>query len=335
MNFSRHQRGISMVELLITAAIAAMLLTGVQQLLSTGMESKAQISTRIDLNRQARFAIEAMGVAVRRGSWLLLPLPDNPATDWDENIRTQTIPASAPQGSSTLATAVLALSMSPLIDLDFDGFADTDNDRDGLIDEDPSGDVNNDLAPGIFGVDDDGDGSVDEQHTQAWLGNMGPVNEDDDEDDFANENGWTGIDEDGDGNINEDPKKDMNSDALPGIGGVDDDDDGTVDEGDKNDDDEDGLVNEDWLDTTVFYLSGDSLIQRHSVPWDENGDTLINGRDFIESVIADKVVLLRFERPVTSGEQLIDITLSLSDQGESVSLTTRLRVGLEIEGLDL
>lgn len=331
MKLSRRQLGISLVELLITAALAALLLGGVQQLLSTGMETKAQINTRIDLNRQARFAIQRISVAVRRGRWLLVPMADNPLSDWNESIRSQTIPASPPDGSSTLATAVLALSLSPLLDLDFDGFADSDNDRDEEVDEDPGGDVNNDLAPGIFGIDDDGDGSVDEQHTQS----TGPVNEDDDEDDFANENGWTGIDDDGDGNFNEDPKKDMNSDALPGIGGVDDDGDGTIDEGDKNDDDEDGLVNEDWLDTTVFYLSGGSLIERQPVPWDENADTLINGRDFIESVIADKVFLLRFERLVSSGDQLVEITLSLSDQGETVSLSTRLRVGSELEELEL
>lgn len=327
MNRYRAQGGFSLVELMISTALAVLLLGGVQQLLSTGLQVRSQIESQVELTREARFAMRRIVRVVRKTDRLILPQADNPGTDWQEHIRVETVPASAPEGSSTLATAVLAVGMPAFIDLDFNGFADADNDLDGRINEDPSGDVNNDLAPGIFGIDDDGDGSVDEEHTQAWLGKMGPLYEDDDEDDFANENGWTGLDEDGDGAFDEDPKKDMNSDALPGIGGVDDDGDGTIDEGDKNDDDEDGLIDEDWVDSMVFYLSAGNLIERHTVPWDENSDLVINGRDFIESTLAENISLLRFERIVINSKALVDITLTLTRDGESISLNTQIRVG--------
>ena len=185
---ARRQAGISIVELLASLAIAALLLAGIQQLIAAGMATRDELEAQTELNREARFAMARMVAAVRETNRLLLPLADNPGTDWDENIRVQTVPASPAQGSSLLASAVLAVTVSQTQDLDADGIADIDNDGDGRIDEDPSGDVNNDLAPGIFSIDDDGDGIIDEQHTQAWNGKMGPLNEDDDEDDFANKN---------------------------------------------------------------------------------------------------------------------------------------------------
>ena len=326
---ARRQAGISIVELLASLAIAALLLAGIQQLIAAGMATRDELEAQTELNREARFAMARMVKALRETNRLLLPLADNPGTDWNENIRVQTVPASPPQGSSLLATAVLTVTVSRTQDLDADGIIDADNDGDGRIDEDPSGDVNNDLAPGIFAIDDDGDGIVDEEHTQAWNGKMGPLYEDDDEDDFANENNWVGFDNDGDGSIDEDAKKDVSDDGLAGLAGVDDDGDSLIDEGDKNDDDEDGLIDEDWLDTVVFYLQDTTLQERRAVPWDENADTVVDGRDYVESTIADNVSLLRFERVAPSGgEQLVDITLTLTAQnGISVSLNTRVRVG--------
>lgn len=321
--------GYTLVELLVSIGIAAMLLTGLQQLMATSFLAANSVGERTDLARDARFAMGRMVDAVRSSDRLLLPLADNPATNWDEHIRIETVPASAPQGSSTLATAVLAVTVSHSQDIDLNGIFDADNDGDGLFDEDPGGDLNWDFAPGIFGIDDDGDGTIDEQHTQSWLGKLGPDNEDDDEDDFANEDNMNGLDDDGDGNVDEDQKKDLTGDALSGIGGFDDDGDGVVDEDDKNDDDEDGSIDEDWLDAVVYYLDGDDLVERRAVPWDENEDSTLTGEDFVESDIADKVTLLRIERmPVGVGPQLIDITLELTgEEGETISLNTRVRLG--------
>lgn len=80
----------------------------------------------------------------------------------------------------------------------------------------------------------------------------------------------------------------------------------------------------------VFYLQGSALVERRAVPWDENGDSAQNGRDFVESTIADNVTLLRFERlaPGSGQHQLVDITLTLADaNGETINLNTQVRVG--------
>lgn len=318
------QGGYTLIELIVSIGIAAMLLTGLQQLLGIGIETMEVVEGRTEQSRQARFAMSRMVDAVHQSDRLLIPLANNPATPFDENLREQTIPASPPQSGSTLATAVLAVTLSRAQDMDGNGIFDADNDGDGQFDEDPSGDVSNDLATGIIGIDDDGDGAVDEPHSSS-----GPAEDDDDEDGTANDDGWNGIDDDGDGMIDEDPKKDMNGDGLSGIGGFDDDGDGTADEDDKNDDDEDGSINEDWFDAVVFYLQGSSLIERRAVPWDENSDSVISGLDFVESTIADNVTQLRIERlPLNGGEQLVDITLTLSDSnGETININTQVHLG--------
>ena len=323
------QAGYALVELVVSIGIAAMLLAGLQQLLGVGIQTMEVVEERTEQARQARFAMSRMVDAVHQSERLLLPLANNPATPFDENVREQTVPATPPQSGSTLATAVLAVTLSPAQDMDGDGIFDADNDGDGQFDEDPSGDVTNDLAAGVFAIDDDGDGSVDEEQTQLVNGKLGPLYEDDDEDDFANENSWVGFDSDGDGSIDEDPKKDVSADGLAGLAGVDDDGDSQIDEGDKNDDDEDGPIDEDWLDPVVFYLQGTTLWERRAVPWDENGDSLINGRDYVESAIADNVTLLRFERvPLNGGQQLVDITLGLTNvSGETINLNTQVHLG--------
>ena len=66
------------------------------------------------------------------------------------------------------------------------------------------------------------------------------------------------------------------------------------------------------------------------MPWDENGDSTVNGRDFVESVLADNVTLLRFERVAATGGQvqLVDITLTLANpDGEAINLNARVRLG--------
>ena len=138
------------------------------------------------------------------------------------------------------------------------------------------------------------------------------------------------MDNDVDGLIDEDFGADMNADGAPGLAGVDDDGDGQIDEGNNNDDDEDGLIDEDWLDTVVFYLQGDSLVERHPVPWDESGGGGVTGRDYVESTIAEGVTRFRVERVLTSSPSihLVDLTLELTAaNGDVVSLNTRVRVG--------
>lgn len=318
-----HQTGFSYVEMLLAVAITGLIMAGLMGVVNTATETSDDVRQRNQLTRQARFAMERMVRQVSHSRKLLLPLRDNPATNWPENIREQTVPPSAPIGDSTLATAVLVVSLPAYIDLDGNGIPDADNDADGLLDEDLPGDIHNDDKPGIRDIDDDGNGVKD------FL--LSPAGDDDESNDFSeNEDTLNGIDDDGDGSIDEDPSSDMNGDACPGFCGVDDDSDGLIDEGSGNDDDEDGQTNEDWYDPLVIYLENGVLKQRNPVPWDESGDSVVTGQDFIVSDIAANVTRFRVERlDIGSTVELLDLTLELTSpvSGESISLQTRVRLG--------
>ena len=260
------------------------------------------------------------------------PSADNLNTNWPEHVREQSNPPVAPVGDSTLATAVLALTLGPALDRDEDGWADANNDKDFLdlnnsgtrdageperIDEDAGADVSNDKLPGIAGIDDNGDGSIDIS-AAAIPGN------DDDEDDVADEDKRDGSDTDGDGAVDEDWAADVEADGQAGLAGVDDDLDLNTDEGDPQDDDEDGNKDEDWLDPVVFFLVGDTLIER--VP----NLNPVDGNDYSEYAIAEHVSYFRVERIAATGKRtvLVDITLGLSmPDAEPIQLTTRVRVG--------
>lgn len=315
------QRGFTLAELLIALVLAAVLLAGVSGLLKHATSTDAHVIERNQLLRDGRFAMDRMASAVHETRYLYLPLPDKPDTDWRENVREETIPASPPEGSSSKATAVLAVSLSADVDLDANGFPDADNDNDGRIDEDFPTDMAFDFGDGIYLIDDGGNGLVDESFSD---------NDDDERLNGNDEDPINGLDDDGDGVVDEDPGADMNGDGAPGIAGVDDDGDGQIDEGDTADDDEDGAVDEDWLDPVVFYLQGDSLVERHPLPWDETANGFVSGRDVVESVIAEGVTLFRVERQAvsSSGQQLINLTLELtSPSGQTVSLDSQVRVG--------
>jgi prepilin-type N-terminal cleavage/methylation domain-containing protein len=313
----RRPRGFTLIELLVSMAIAALLLAAMSGLVGTALETRTVAGGTEDALRDARFAMQRMVTAVRGTERLLLPLADNPATTWRENVREQTIPASAPEGNSTFASAVLAVTLDPAFDIDEDGVADADNDGDGRVDEDLGNDSTNDGAAGIIGIDDDGDGSIDEEDSASG-------NKDNDEDGLETEDRLDGADDDGDGSVDEDIQQDMNKDNAPGLWNVDDDGDGEVDEGNNDDDDEDGLRNEDPFDAVVFYLSGSNLVERRP-----NLDP-VDGTDFSEYVIAENVARFRVERLPEAGRRavLLDLTLELNSAGgDTVTVHTRVRVG--------
>jgi prepilin-type N-terminal cleavage/methylation domain-containing protein len=321
VGIAKATRGFTLMELLIAMALAGLVLAGTNGLVNSVMGTEAVVEERNKLQMDARFAMQRMTRTISETRYLILPLPDKPDTDWRENVREETVPASSPEGSSSKATAVLAVSLSESVDLDANGFPDADNDGDGRVDEDYPPDIAYDFASGIYLIDDGGGGFVDESFD---------VNDDDERLNAGDEDPVNGIDDDGDGATDEDPGGDMNADGAPGVTGVDDDGDGQIDEGNANDDDEDGSIDEDWLDAVVFYLQGDILVERHPVPWDETANGFVSGRDYIESTIAEGVTRFRVERPVTSasGEQLIDLTLELTGPtGSIVSLTSRVRLG--------
>lgn len=314
-----RSRGLTLVEVLVAAALSALLVSGIVWLLQQSMRAKAALESQQALHRDAQFALERMTQMIRSSRRLLLPLPDNPATTWREHVREQTVPASAPEAGSAAASAVLALTLPFSVDLNGDGFPDADNDKDGRIDEDTPADMNGDLQPGLAGIDDDGDGQVDEGDK-----------DDDDEDGSTDEDRSDGDDGDGDRGLDEDWHSDNNQDGKPGRASIDDDGDGQVDEGDADDDDEDGSSDEDWLDAVAYVLQGGSLVERMPVPWDANADGKIDGLDVVESEIARGVTRLRVERVPDPVERLalVDLTIDLAGpEHASVSLTARVRVG--------
>jgi len=322
---SRSSRGFTLIELLIALALAAMLFAGLSGVMGQALDIHDTVNEKNDLTRQARFAMGQMLRAVSRSPHLMLPLADSANTDWPDNLREQTVPPSPPVGSSTLATAVLAVTLDPTVDLDGDGTPDADNVGDGRIDEDLPADNTFDNAPGIVLIDDMGDGTVDKFAGCCYA---------DDEEDFGitNEDPVNGIDDDGDGLVDEDPGSDINGDGCHGICGVDDDGDGLIDEGSgSSDDDEDGQSNEDWYDPVVFYMDGDTLMQRTPVPWDISGGGLVSGLDYIVEPIAENVTRFRVERMPQNGDRAVtvDLTLELTSPvtGETVSINTRVRVG--------
>jgi len=319
----RKQLGVTLIELLIAVALGALIVAGMSAVMGELTQSQAAIQERNRLTENGRFAMDRMVRASSGSRRLLLPLDDKPLTNWPENIREETVPASPPIGSSTKATAVLAVTLPATVDLDADGFPDADDDRDGRIDEDLPNDAQLDYLAGIMLIDDDGDGSVDEGNNYS-----------DDESTTSNDDPINGIDDDGDGNVDEDPSSDNNADGCPGLCGVDDDSDGTVDDGANDDDDEDGSTFDDPYDPVVFYLAGGTLMERMPVPWNEDGisapDGPVDGRDFIESAIAENVTRFRVERLSTgSNTKIVDITLDITgpETGETVSLHTRVRIG--------
>lgn len=319
------QCGFTLVELLVATTLAALLIVGLGGVVGQVTITRDAVQDSNELTREARFAMDQMVRIVSHSRRLLLPLADNPATSWREHVREQTIPASSPDPGSTLATAVLAVTLPEYFDLDDDGFPDADDDGDGRIDEDLPNDNHHDFFPGIMMIDDDGDGTVDEGI--GWA--------EDDEDGAENEDPVNGIDDDNDGSVDEDPASDNNGDGCPGICGVDDDNDGSIDEGASDDDDEDVGTFDDPYDPVVFYLVGSDLVQRTPVPWNEDGisapDGPVDGRDFVVSTIAESVSRFRVERVagVANGHQLVDITLELTSPitGKFVTLQTQVRVG--------
>lgn len=322
LNFARpSMSGFTYIELLVTLAIGALLVAGLNGVMGQALQSRDAAAETNRLTREASSALQRMTRAVSRTRLLLLPQNDKASTNWPENLREETVPPSAPVGDSSFASAVLAVTLPADIDLDGDGIADADNDGDGLLDEDLPADAHNDGAAGIFGIDDGGDGTVDE----------GPAADDDESLSDADEDPIDGIEDDDDANLDEDPAADNNGDGCPGICGVDDDNDGNIDTGNAANDDEQGGDDEDWYDPLVFFLDNGVLKQRSPVPWDENGVDGITGRDVIVSDIATDVTRFSVERIALGDDrrQLVRLQLELTSPltGETVSLQTRVRVG--------
>lgn len=261
------EKGITLVELLLALAILGILAGAGTGLLSASVQVQGEEGARAALYQQGLQAMENITSAIRISTCVLVPNSHAP-------VRT-----------------ILAFSGTVNDDGDF-YFGDPLFPR---IDEDMQQDMGFDGKPGISGMDDDGDGLVDE----------GLVN-DDDEDGVADEDPLDGIDNDGDGLIDEDVDLDTNSDGKPGIAGTDDDGDGAVDEGAFADDDEDQAQNEDPLNPVIYSVPGGTS----SLQVSTGGQT---------SVAADHVSF--FQATWEAPERiLVELTLTGGD-GKSLSFS--------------
>jgi len=267
------ESGLTLVELLITLTIMGIIAVAAMPLLSTSLEANRQGTARSQLYQEGLLAMERMTSGVRRCTFLLIPNAHKTTRD------------------------ILA----------FSGFVNEDGDYyfgDSLfprIDEDPYNDSNNDGQSGIAGIDDNGDGFIDDW--VFWW-------DDDDEDKSYSEDWLDGKDNDSDGNIDEDWWRDNNKDGFSGIVGIDDDGDGLVDEEGDQDDDEDGSVSEDNLNETIYVFDSGTHTLIESVPFTS------------ESVILSTHVTLFqaiYEPPDAAHGPRVQVALTLTgDEGESV-----------------
>lgn len=296
--------GFSYVEALATIIMVGLLMLGLLRILGGTLEAHDLARADHAAFEETRYALERMVRATSRSERLLVPMTENTATGHKESIRDP---------------GVLAMTLNKERDLDTNGIPDADDDADGRFDEDVGKDMTWDNAPGIVGIDDDGDGATDEGG-----------GDDDDESGADDEETLDGIDNDGDGAIDEDLGGDMNGDGRSGIADFDDDGDSLIDEGIPPDDDEDGSTNEDFLNAVVFYQSGSEVIERIPVPWDESGGGLVSGLDFVEQVLVEDVIQFYVERvpAPNGGSPLVAIQITINDgSGQAQTVRTTVKLG--------
>lgn len=316
MHLNRHADGFTLIEMLLSMAIAAILAVGLGQLASQALQTKASLHPYAEQDAQIAYALKRISTVVTNSPDLILPFPDRPITSAAENIREQWKIGHPHYNNKT---AILAVLMPRDWDFDRDGVPDADNDGDGYFDEDWPEDNDFGYGSGLFELDSDNDGT---RSDSTWY------LKDDDEDPID------GIDNDHDGWIDEDPPDDMNKDGQPGVANVDDDGDGQIDEGypatKHEDDDEDGKRNEDWRDPVVYYLKNDVLMERTPVPWDTTLNGSVTGRDIIKRELLPNIIYFRVERHEEAmvQQELVSIRLDIERPDGTVHTVNRtVRVG--------
>lgn len=135
---TRRQSGMALAELLVAAVIAALVMLSLSGVLQGVRQTEAHLSGRALLQRDARLALARMATMVEGSLRLLVPLETTSGT-----------------------RDVLAVALPAHVDRDGNGIADADNDRNGTPDDDLPADETHDGAAGVKGIDDDGDGSID------------------------------------------------------------------------------------------------------------------------------------------------------------------------------
>jgi prepilin-type N-terminal cleavage/methylation domain-containing protein len=216
----KSERGLTLVELLISIVIISLIAGVSTRMVGGALDSWEYNRGKEDLLNSARLAMERMVTGVRTTTWVCLPLMISDPTD-------PGYPTSSYYPRDILAVSGMI-----------------DQDGDGLADEDPAADIYWNNKPGLNGIDDNNDGTVDNG-----------TNKDDDEDGTVDEDPIDGLDNDADGRVDEDPGVAFYSSV--------------------EDDDGDGNWDEDIFDPVIFYLNGTTLRERHD-EWNfTNSDDLL------------------------------------------------------------
>jgi len=186
-------RGLTLIELLISIVVVTLIASVVSGLLATSLEAYRAGVDKLEMQREAAYAMNRMAQYTQTARFLFVP-----------------------NGRRSLAD-VLAVS------------AGIDTDGDGLVDEDSGHDLTDDGKPGVAGIDDDGDGLIDEGHKDDddedgsvnedpidGIDNDGDGSIDEDPKRDANDDGKAGIkgfDDDDDGEIDEEDNEDDDEDG--------------------------------------------------------------------------------------------------------------------------
>lgn len=133
----KSERGLTFIEMIISIVILSLVAGVCAQMVAGAFDSWNYSRGKADLLNTARLAMERMVEGVRTTSWVLHPLmitdPKDPGFP----------------GSSYYPRDILAVSGM------------IDNDADLLPDEDPGSDLYGNLVSGLMGIDDNYDGTVD------------------------------------------------------------------------------------------------------------------------------------------------------------------------------
>ena len=269
------EKGLTLVELLMAIAIFGLIATGATTLLSASLGAQAQGEANYKLYQEGLIIMERLTGEVKTTTLLHIPNNHTP-------IRT-----------------ILAFS------------ANINEDNDDYFDDPlfPRIDEDNDdqlfvEGFGITGLDDDGNGTVDD----------GASKDDDDEDGTTDEEILDGLDDDGDGDVDEDLGKDSNGDSEPGISGMDDDGDLSVDEGNNEDDDEDGTRNEDGPNLILYSFDAPNTTLYKITPDPVDGMT-----SAVYATISERVTF--FQTTYLDPDKIL-IELSLTDaDGKTVAFS--------------
>jgi prepilin-type N-terminal cleavage/methylation domain-containing protein len=190
-NTLKSELGLTLTELLISIAIISLIAGVSAQMVGGAFDSWEHGRGKDDLRNEARLAMERMVSSIRATTWVRLPLMISDPTD------------PAYPASSYFPRNILAVSGM------------IDNDSDGVADEDPYKDMDDSTKSGLKGIDDNNDGIIDNGNTTEDDDEDGLKNEDiidgidNDGDGRVDEdphNAFYGSadDDDGDGSVNED-----------------------------------------------------------------------------------------------------------------------------------